>query len=122
MQGSGALLMAARIVRIIAAVLAAVIVLGILFVLLEGNRANPIVSTVLDAARTLVGPFDGLFTPKDPKGRTAVNWGIAAGVYLLVGALIAAALRHAATLGRRRGDGDDDEERPRRGSRRAASD
>ena len=116
--------MAARIVRIIALLLAAVIVLGILFVLLKGNPRNPIVSTVLDAARSLVGPFDGLFTPQDPRGRVAVNWGIAAAVYVLVGTLIAAALRHAATLGgRSRGDADEEDgERARPGSRRAKVD
>lgn len=107
MRGSGGLLLLARAVRIIAGLLAAVIVLGILFVLLEGNRRNGIVSTVLSAAQTLVGPFDQLFTPRDPKGKVAVNWGIAAAVYVLVGALIAAALRRAATLGGRSNDDDD---------------
>ena len=125
MAGSRALALIARAVRIVAALLAGLIVLGILFVLLEGNRRNPIVSTVLEAARALVGPFDELFTPRDPKGRVAVNWGIAAGVYFLVGALIAAALRHAGTLGGRSATSDADRatgDRPRRGARRAKDD
>ena len=123
-SGAGALEMAARIVRIIAFILAGVIVLGILFVLLEGNPRNSIVSTVTDAARSLAGPFNELFTPKDPKGRVAVNWGIAAAVYVLAGALIAAALRHAGRLGTRsRGTAADEEaDRPRPGSRRAKTD
>ena len=82
-----------RVVSIVAAVLAGVIVLGILFVVLEGNPRNDIVSTVLDIAEALVGPFDGLFTPENRKLEITINWGIAALLYLVVGQLIAGLLR-----------------------------
>jgi hypothetical protein len=79
----------ARIVRAIAAIVALIIVAGILLVVLEANTGNGIVSAVLDAARWLVGPFEGLFTVDDRKVEVAVNWGLAAVVYYAVGHLIA---------------------------------
>jgi hypothetical protein len=86
----------ARIVRLIASVLALLIVLGILLVVFEANRSNEIVQWVLDAARWLAGPFDGMFKPDNPKTAIAVNWGIAAAVYYVIGALIARLLSRAA--------------------------
>jgi hypothetical protein len=98
----------ARIVRILVWIIVAIIVLAILFVILEANRRNVIVSSVTDVARSLVAPFDRLFTPRDPKLRIAVNWGIAALVYLLVGTLIAALIARAGAMlrlsGERRAD------------------
>ncbi|MFL5819470.1 MAG: hypothetical protein ACJ76S_02140 [Solirubrobacteraceae bacterium] len=94
----------ARLVRIVTWILVAIIVLAIVFAVLEANRRNIIVSTVDDFAKSLVGPFDRLFTPRDPKLRIAVNWGIAAVVYLLVGTLIAALIARAGAMARMRGD------------------
>jgi hypothetical protein len=78
-----------RLVRLAAGVVAAIIALGILFIVLEANSTNTIVSTVDDAARSLVGPFDDMFSIDNTKAAVAVNWGIAALVYLIAGALIA---------------------------------
>ena len=72
-----------------AGVVAAIIVAGILLFVLKANPSNDIVSAVHDAARALVGPFDGMFKLDSAKATLAVNWGIAALVYLIVGALIA---------------------------------
>ena len=83
----------ARIIQTIAGILAAVLILGIVLVLLEANRSNGIVEAVLDAAKWLAGPFDDMFKPDDTKARVAVNWGIAAAVIWLIGALIARLLR-----------------------------
>jgi hypothetical protein len=94
----------ARIVRIIVWILVAIIVLAIVFAVLEANRHNVIVSTITDVARSLVGPFDRLFTPPDPKLRIAVNWGVAALVYLLVGMLIAGLIARAGAMLRLSGD------------------
>ena len=63
--------------------------LGIVLVALEANSSNDIVQVVRDAARFLAGPFDGLFTLERNKVEVAVNWGIAAVVWLLLGRLIA---------------------------------
>ena len=79
----------ARIIRAIAAIVALIIVAGILLVVLEANTSNEIVSAVLDAAKWLVGPFDGLFNLDGRKLEVGVNWGIAAIVYYAIGHFIA---------------------------------
>ena len=95
----------ARIIRLIAGVLAAIIGLGILFVVLGANKDNSIVSFVLDLARGLVGPFDGIFELKKRKFEVAVNWGIALVVYLVVGNFLAGLVARAGS--RRRDKGED---------------
>lgn len=79
----------ARVITAIAAILALIIALAILFRILAANPDNAIVSFIDDLARGLVGPFDGMFKPRDRKVEVAVNWGIALLVYLVVGALLA---------------------------------
>jgi hypothetical protein len=91
----GGFLLAARIVMLVAWVVVAVIVAAILLRVLDANAGNSLVKGVHDLAETLVGPFKDLFTIKNPKVSIAVNWGIAAAVYLLVGTLIARVLRRA---------------------------
>ena len=92
-RGRGALDVVATVIATIFRIAALLIVLGILFVVLEANTGNSIVSFVLDVADFLVGPFDGLFTPKDPKLEVVINYGIAAVIYLVVGSLIARLIR-----------------------------
>jgi hypothetical protein len=58
-------------------------------VVLKANPANSIVSEVHSWAHSLAGPFDGMFSFHSANVAIAVNWGIAAVVYLLVGGLIA---------------------------------
>jgi hypothetical protein len=79
----------ARAVVLIAGLVAAVLVLGILLVLLKANRSNDIVKAVNDAASFLAGPFDGLFTFDRKRVEIAVNWGIAAAVWYALGRVIA---------------------------------
>jgi hypothetical protein len=55
--------------------------------------SNSIVSSIHDAAKFLVGPFDGIFKPKGHRLAIAVNWGLAALVYLLVARLVVRLLR-----------------------------
>ena len=83
----------AAIVDLITGAVAVVILLGIAFVVLKANRHNGIVSTVHDVARWLVGPFDGMFTPKDRKLGVAINWGIALAVYVIAGRFVASLMR-----------------------------
>jgi hypothetical protein len=96
------MLMLARVIRTIAMLVAAVIVAGILLVVLGANESNGIVSAVLDATRWLVGPFKSLFELDSVKAQTAVNWGIAAAVYAVIGALIAGLIARVAIAGRER--------------------
>jgi len=79
----------ARAVTLAATAVAVVLVAGILLVVLEANRSNDLVQVVRDAARFLAGPFDGLFSLERNKVEIAVNWGIAAVVWLLLGRLVA---------------------------------
>jgi hypothetical protein len=96
------MILLARIVRLATRIAAGVIVAGILLYVLGANQSNEVVSAVTDAGRWLVGPFDNLFSLDRPKVEIAVNWGIAAAVWLAVGTLIARLLVSAAAVGRRR--------------------
>jgi hypothetical protein len=79
----------ARVITLIATVIALILIVGILLVVLEANRSNDIVKIVHDAASFLAGPFDGLFNLTKHKVEVAVNWGIAAVVWFVVGRLLA---------------------------------
>jgi hypothetical protein len=83
----------ARIVSLITSVVVGLIVVGIVLVLLEANRDNAIVDWLVGAAGWLAEPFDNVFSMDSRKERIAVNYGLAAVVYALVGGLIARLLR-----------------------------
>ena len=78
----------ARVVQLVVSIVVLIIVAGILLVVLKANPANSIVSEVHSWARWLAGPFDGIFSFHSANTAIAVNWGIAAAVYLIVGGLI----------------------------------
>jgi hypothetical protein len=85
----------ARAVILVTSIIALVLILGIVLTLLEANRSNDIVQVVRDAAGVLAGPFDNLFKLDSNKAEKAVNWGIAAVVWLALGRLVARLLvRH----------------------------
>ena len=79
----------ARIVQLVVSVIVFIIVVGILLVVLKANPTNSIVSDVHGWARSLAGPFDGMFSFHSADLAIAVNWGIAAVVYVFIGGLIA---------------------------------
>lgn len=79
----------ARVVRIVVGIVALIIVAGILLFVLKANSTNSVVSAVHDTAHTLVGPFDDMFSFHSANVAIAVNWGIAALVYLVLGGLLA---------------------------------
>ena len=81
--------MLARVVHVVVSVVVLIIVAGILLVVLKANPTNSIVSDVHSWARWLAGPFDGIFSFHNANVAIAVNWGIAAVVYLFVAGLIA---------------------------------
>jgi hypothetical protein len=82
----------ARFVILATAAIAAILILGIVLTVLEANRSNDIVQAVRDAAALLAGPFDDLFKLDSNKAEVAVNWGIAAVVWLALGRLVAGLL------------------------------
>ena len=91
-----------RIVLMATKVIAGVIVAGILLYVLEANGGNSVVGAVMDAGRWLVGPFENLFSLDSAKTELAVNWGIAAAVWLVAGTLVARLLSSVSAVGRRR--------------------
>ena len=83
----------ARIVSLITSVVVGLIVIAIVLVLLEANRDNAIVDWLVSAGDWLSNPFHGIFSPDGRKAQVAVNWGLAAVVYAVVGGFIARLLR-----------------------------
>ena len=76
-------------VKLAGALVVGVIVAGILCHVLGANASNDVVSAIYSVDRVLVAPFSGLFSLDDHKLEIAVNWGIAAIVYLLIGRVLA---------------------------------
>jgi hypothetical protein len=87
----------ARLVRTLAGLVALVIVAAIVLFVLGANQSNGIVSAIHDAGQWLVGPFKNLFKIHNAKLAMAVNWGLAALVYLIVGHFIATLLARTTT-------------------------
>ena len=81
--------MPVRVIQVALSIVLSIIVAGILLFVFKANPANSIVSEVHNWARSLAGPFDGMFSFHSANVAIAVNWGIAAVVYLFVGGLIA---------------------------------
>ena len=91
----GGFLLVARVVMLITWILVGIIVAAIVLRVLEANPDNSIVEGIHDLGKALVGPFEDLFSIDDAKLSIAVNWGLAALVYLAVGSIIARILRRA---------------------------
>ena len=82
----------ARLIRTVARLIALLIVVAIVLFLVGANPANAIVRDIHDAAAWFVGPFKNLFSIHNAKLAMAVDWGLAALVYMIVGHLIASLL------------------------------
>jgi hypothetical protein len=97
----------ARAVRLVAGIVVAIIVVAVILRLLDANAGNQIVSAIHDAGASLVGPFSDVFSVKGPKLHMALNWGLAALIYSVVGGFIAsfAARGAVAAYTHRRGFG-----------------
>ncbi|MGW7286086.1 hypothetical protein ACWGH4_11405 [Streptomyces sp. NPDC054847] len=83
----------ARVVAVVADVMAFVIGLWILMYLLDANRANDLVEFVRETARWLAGWSHDLFTFDKEWARVVAGYGLAAIVYLFIGHAAAGALR-----------------------------
>ena len=92
----------ARAVRMAIGVVVVLILTGILIHVLGANTSNAIVSFLDDAARWLTQPFHGIFNLDNAKAQIAVNWGLAAVVYAIVGGLVARLLARSGRGGRLR--------------------
>jgi hypothetical protein len=91
----------ARFIRTLVGLIALVIVAAIVLFVVGANPSNAIVSAVHDAGRWLVGPFNHLFSIHKPKLAMAVNWGLAALAYLVVGHFIASLIARMSSPRRR---------------------
>jgi hypothetical protein len=99
---AGSLVLAiARLIRLIVGIVALIIVVAIVLRVLNANPGNSIVHDIHAAGRVLVGPAKTLFTIHNPKLAIAVNWGIAALVWLFVGGLIASLIARIGLAGAR---------------------
>jgi hypothetical protein len=97
-------MMLARAIRTVVGIVVAIIVLAVILRLLGANPSNAIVSAIHDASAWLVGPFANVFSVKGPKLHMALNWGLAALVYAIVGGLLARFVARGSAAGfRRRG-------------------
>ncbi|MBV7248606.1 hypothetical protein ACFYUM_08270 [Streptomyces fimicarius] len=84
---------AARVIAVVADILAFIIILWILMYLLDANRGNDFVQWVHDSARWLAGWSYDLFTFDKAWARVVAGYGLAAAVYLFIGHAVAGRLR-----------------------------
>jgi hypothetical protein len=85
----------ATAVVIVAVTVAVILAVHIVFVVFEANGANGIVKAINSWADSLAWNFKDVFTPADPKAAALVNYGLAAGIYLIAGRIVAALIRRA---------------------------
>jgi hypothetical protein len=80
----------AQLLRLAGLVAFFVIAIGIALVALDANEDSDVVRIWLDVSRWLVQPFRDIFDLERGKEhlQIAINWGIAAIVYAVVGALL----------------------------------
>jgi hypothetical protein len=78
----------ATIVRVLCSVIAALIVIHAIFVLSEANPDNLLVRFTAGWRDTFGWFTKNLFTPKDPKIAEAINDGLAALIWVVVGSLL----------------------------------
>ena len=78
----------ATIVRVVCTVIAALIVIHAVFVLFEANPDNLLVKFTAGWRDTFGWFTKNLFTPSDPKIAEAINDGLAALIWVVVGSLV----------------------------------
>ena len=87
----------ATIIRVVCAVIAAIIVIHAVFVLFEANPANLLVEFTAGVRDTFGWFTKDLFAPSDPKIAEAINDGLAALIWVVVGSLVSKLLVRAAS-------------------------
>jgi hypothetical protein len=78
----------ATIVRVVCSVIAALIVIHAVFVLFEANPQNLLVEFTAGVRDTFGWFTEKLFAPSDPKIAEAINDGLAALIWVVVGNLV----------------------------------
>lgn len=83
----------ASLIMVVAVLVALVLALHIVFVILGANPDNAIVEFVDGLAGTLAWRFESLFLLNRMSVEVLVNFGLAAVVYLIIGAVLSRLLR-----------------------------
>lgn len=83
----------ATAVSAVTTVVVTILAVHIVFVAFEANTANDIVNWFGDRANELCWQFKDVFQPSDPKLEVAVNYGLAALVYLAGGRILITLIR-----------------------------
>ncbi|GGV32608.1 hypothetical protein GCM10010182_65490 [Actinomadura cremea] len=86
----------ATVISVVTTIVVAILAVHIVFVVFEANTGNDIVHWFADRARDLAWRFEDVFRPDDEKTAVAINYGLAALVYLVIGRVLAALVRRAA--------------------------
>ncbi|MGW5413746.1 hypothetical protein [Actinomadura geliboluensis] len=86
----------ATAVSVVTTVVVAVLAVHIVFVAFEANTANDIVRWFGDRATDLCWQFKDVFQPANHKADVAVNYGLAAAVYLVIGRIVVGLVRRLA--------------------------
>ncbi|MFS2293498.1 MAG: hypothetical protein FWJ90_12460 [Actinomadura sp.] len=84
---------AATIVSVLTTVVVLILAVHIVFVAFEANTANGLVSWFGERATDLSWQFKDVFQPGDPRVEVAVNYGLAALVYLVIGRILVGLVR-----------------------------
>lgn len=96
----GGVLMLARLVMTVAALIALLIALAIVLFDVGANSSNTIVEGIHEGANFFAGAFTGLITfSGKPKLELSVDWAIALVAYLIVGAFVAGLIRSIGAAG-----------------------
>ncbi|WP_344126310.1 hypothetical protein [Saccharopolyspora halophila] len=84
---------AAKVVRMVVAVVVIIFALHVLFVVLDANQGNGFVSLIYTLAQTFVLGLGDVFTPDDALLGVILNYGLAALIWFIVGQFIIKLLR-----------------------------
>jgi hypothetical protein len=87
----------ATVLRVIGLIIVAILVVHILLTVFDANPANAFASFIRDAANTLSLGVTNLFTPANPKVAVAVNYGIAAAIWLVITTVVVGVLGRIGT-------------------------
>lgn len=86
---------AATAVSVCTAVVVIILAVHVVFVVFEANTSNDLVRWFGERATDLSWQFKDVFQPDDPKIAVAVNYGLAALVYLIAGRIAVGLIRRA---------------------------
>ncbi|MFA1543423.1 hypothetical protein [Actinomadura monticuli] len=86
----------ATAISVVTTVVVVILAVHIVFVAFDANTANDLVRWFGDRATDLCWQFKDVFQPESPKTEVAVNYGLAALVYLVAGRILVGLVRRLA--------------------------